>query len=164
MAFGTGTINSIGGAVQDLFAADAHRTKAKGLRIEAENYEEASGFAKQNAQFVETSTAIKQAQLDRENYKALGGIQADVAGAGFAASGSALDILRDSASQGALMKAVASTQGLIQEEGYNVQARSYQNMSKAAEFAAQAEDTAAEASQWSAGFKGLAAVASIFLK
>jgi hypothetical protein len=164
MAFGTGTIANIGGAVQDLFGSEAHELKAKGLRLEAQNYDEAAGFATQNAGFARTSSEIKQAQLDRESYKALGGIQADVAGAGFAASGSALDILRDSASQGALMKAVASTQGLIQEEGYNVQAKSYQNMSQAAEFAAQAEDTAAEASTWSSVFKGAAAFTSLFLK
>lgn len=164
MAFGTGTIGNLGGAVQDLFGAEAHGLKAKGLRLEAENYGEAAGFAKQNAEFSRISTGIKLAQQDRETYKALGGITADVAGAGFAMSGSALDILRDSASQGALMRSVAEQQGLIQEEGYNVQARSYENMAKAAQFAAEAEDKAGEASLWSAGFKGAAAVASIFLK
>lgn len=162
MAFGAGTINSVGGAVQDIFGAEAHEIKAKGLRLEGENYKEAAGFATQNAEFSRISTGIKLAQQDRETYKALGGIQADVAGAGFAMSGSALDIMRDSASQGALMKAVAGEQGLIQEEGYNVQSRSYENMSRASEFAAQAEDTAATASLWSAGFKSLAAVTSIF--
>lgn len=164
MAFGTGTISNIGGAVQDLFGSEAHELKAKGLRLEGQNYDEAAGFARQNAQFAEISSGIKQAQLDRENYKALGGVQADVAGAGFSLSGSGIDILRDSAAQGALMKAVAGTQGLIQEEGYNVQASSYENMSKAAEFAAQAEDTAANASLWSSGFKFASAAASIFMK
>lgn len=164
MAFGPGTINSIGGAVQDLFSSSAHEKKAQGLRIEAENYDLASGFAKQNAEFSRISTGIKQAQLDRENFKMQGGIQADVAGAGFAMSGSALDILRDSASQGALTKAVAGEQGLIQEEGYNVQAKSYTNMGAAARLAASAEEDAASASLWSSGFKGAAAVASIFLK
>jgi hypothetical protein len=164
MAFGTGTISSIGGAVQDIFGSSAHEKKAQGLRLEAENYEAASGFAKQNADFARISTGIKLAQQDRETYKALGGIQAEVSGAGFAMSGSALDIMRDSASQGALMKAVAGEQGLIQEEGYNVQAKSYTNMSAAAKLAASAEDDAAEASLWSAAFKGANAVASIFLK
>lgn len=164
MAFGVGTIGSISGAVSDLFGSEAHELKAKGLRLEAENYDAASQFATRNAEFSRISTGIKLAQQDRETYKVLGGITADVAGAGFAASGSALDILRDSASQGALMKAVAGEQGLIQEEGYNVQAKSYTNMAQAARFAAEAEDTAAEASMWSAGFKGAAAVASIFMK
>lgn len=162
MAFGSGTINSIGGAVQDLFAADAHRSKAQGLRIEAGNYDRSSAFSEQSAQFTETSTAIKQTQLDRDIYKTLGGQEADVAGAGFAASGSALDILRDSASQGALTKAVGSLQGLITEEGYEVQAKNYTAMGEAARLAANAEDKAAEGAEWSSAFKGIAAITSIF--
>jgi hypothetical protein len=167
MAVGTDTINSIGGAVSDLFAADAHRSRAQGLRIEGQDYDLASGFATQNEKFTETSTAIKQAQLDRSIYQTMGGQQADVAGAGFASSGSAIDLLRDSASQGALTKAVGEQQGLITEEGYNVQAQTYTNMGNAARIAAGAEDEAATASDWGAAFKGAAAVASvasIFLK
>lgn len=163
MAFGAGTITSISGAVSDLFAADAHRSKAEGDRIEAKNYDLASTLATQNEKFTETSTAIKQAQLDRENFKVLGGQQADIAGAGFAASGSALDLMRDSASQGALTKAVAGEQGLITEAGYNQQAESYTNMGVAARMAADAEDKAATGAEWTAGIKGVAAVASIFL-
>lgn len=162
MAFGAGTINSISGAVQDLFAADAHKSKAQGLRIEAGNYDRSSDYAEQNAQFTETSTAIKQSQLDRDIYKTLGGIQADVAGGGFSMSGSALDIMRDSASQGALTKAVGGLQGLITEEGYQVQAKNYAEMGKAAMIAAEAEDKAAEGAVWSAAFKGAAAITSIF--
>jgi len=164
MALGVGTINSISGAVQDIFASGAHETKAKGLRIEADNYDLASGYADKNAKFTETSTAIKQAQLDRELYRTIGGQAADIAGAGFAASGSALDIMRDSASQGALTKAVGSLQGLITEEGYKVQSETYTNMGKAARMAADAEDDAATGALVSGGFKAAAAVASIFFK
>jgi hypothetical protein len=164
MAFGTGTINSLGGAVQDLFAADAHRAKATGLRIEAGNYERSSEYAEKNARFTETSTEIKQAQLDRDIFKTLGGIDADVAGAGFAMSGSALDIMRDSAAQGALTKAVGGLQGLITEEGYTVQAKNYADMGKAAMLAAEAEEDAATGAQWSMAFKAASAVTSIFLK
>lgn len=160
MAFGVGTINSIGGAVNDLFAADAHQSKAKGLRIEADNYDIASDYAEKNQKFVETSTAIKQAQMDREIYKTIGGQQADIAGAGFAASGSALDLMRESAQQGALTKAVGAQQGLITEEGYKVQAQTYTNMGVASRMAADAEDEAATGAYWSAGFKGAAAIAS----
>ena len=162
MAFGSGTISSIGGAVSDLFAADAHRSKAAGDRIEAQNYGLASTLATQNEKFAETSTAIKQAQLDRENAKMLGGQQADVAAAGFAASGSALDLMRDSAAQGALTKAVGAEQGLITEAGYTEQATSYDNMQRAALMAASAEDKAATGAEITAGIKGVAAVASLF--
>jgi hypothetical protein len=91
----------------------------------------------------------------------LGETRADVAGAGFPESGSALDILRESASQGALSKAVLGEQGLIQEEGYREQAASYRTMADAAGMAAKAEDSASEGAYWSAGIKGLAAVATL---
>jgi hypothetical protein len=162
MAFGAGTINSLGSAVSDLFAADAHRSKAVGLGIEATNYDEASQFATQNEKFTEQSTAIKQSQIDRSNYLTIGGQQADVAGAGFAASGSALDIMRDSAAQGALTKAVGAEQGLITEEGYKVQSDSYTNMAKAARVAQDAENHAAEGSDIASGFHAASAIASFF--
>jgi hypothetical protein len=162
MAIGAGTFSSIGGAVSDLFAASGQRTKAAGDRLEAQNYDLASALATQNEKFTETSTAIKQAQIDRENYKMIGGQQADVAGAGFEASGSALDLMRDSASQGALTKAVGEQQGLITEAGYTEQAQSYNTMSQAARMAADAEDKAAEGSTISGIIKGVAGVASLF--
>jgi hypothetical protein len=163
MAFGIGTINSAGGAVSDLFAAEGHKLKAQGLRLEAENYDRASAYSLKNEQFTELSTAIKQAQTDREIYKTLGGQQADIAEAGFAQSGSAIDIMRDSAAQGALMKAVGAEQGLITEEGYKVQAESYKNMGEASRLAASAEDNAATGSYIASGFHAAASVASFFL-
>lgn len=162
MAFGAGTFNAISGAVGDLFAADSNRAKAEGNRIQAENYDLASKLATQNADFTETSTAIKQTQLDRSIFQTIGGQQADVAGAGFAASGSALDILRDSASQGALTKAVAGQQGLITEAGYQQQATSFTNMASAARMAADAEDKAASGAGIVSAIKGVAAIASFF--
>lgn len=176
MAFGSATISDIGGAVSDLFASSADSSKAQGLRlkaqgdaIEGQNYDLASTLALQNEEFAKTSTAIKQAQNDRSIYQTIGGIKADVAGAGFASSGSSLDILRDSASQGALTKAVAGQQGLIQEAGYDEQAQSYQNLSKAAgiavqedNLAANAADKAAEGADWTAAIKGIAGVATLF--
>jgi hypothetical protein len=162
MAFGASTISGFAGAASDLFAASGHRSKAQGDLIEAQNYDLAAGLATQNEKFAETSTAIKEAQIDRENAKMIGGQAADVAGAGFAASGSALDLMRDSAAQGALTHAVAGEQGLIQEAGYTEQAQSYQNMSVAAHMAADAENTAATGSTITGILKGVAGMASLF--
>lgn len=162
MAFGQGTISGISGAVSDLFAADAHRAKAQGDRFEAQNYDLASALATQNEKFTETSTAIKQSQLDRENFKMLGGQAADVAGAGFAASGSALDLMRDSASQGALTKAVGAQQGLITEAGYKEQAESFTTMSQAARMAADAEEHAATGAMITGGLKAVGSIVSLF--
>jgi hypothetical protein len=177
MALSQTTFSDLGGAVSDLFASSADSTKAQGLRIKAqgdalegENYDEAAVLAKQNEQFTEQSTAIKLQQIDRSNYQTIGGQQADVAGAGFSASGSALDLMADSASQGALTKAVAGQQGLITEAGYTEQAQSYENMSKAAAFAVQGDNLAADAADKAATgstitgiLKGVAAVASVAL-
>ena len=60
-------------------------------------------------------------------------------GAGLAESGSALDLLRDSASQGALAKSVLVTQGQMTEAGYTEQANTYATMSAAAKTAAAGE-------------------------
>jgi hypothetical protein len=162
MAFGSSTFTNLSGAVGDLFAAEGHKIKAEGNRVEAENYDLASQFSLQNVEFTKTSTAIKTSQTERENTKMLGGVSADVAGAGFAASGSALDILHESAAQGALTKSVGEFQGLITEAGYEQQAKSYQNMAKAARMAADAEDTAALGATITGGIKGIASIATLF--
>lgn len=183
MAFGASTISDIGGAVSDIFAgfgASAQANlKAQGLDIQAqgdlaegENYDLAATLAGQNAQYTEASTAIKEAQLDRQNTLTLGGQKADVAAGGFAASGSSLDLMRDSASQGALTKAVAGQQGLIQQAGYEEQQQSYRTMSAAAKStAAGLENLATETEEagktseigdfLSGAVKGIAGIASL---
>ncbi len=153
----------IGGAVADLFAAKGAQFKAQGDLAEQQQYTEAAGFAEQNVAFTKQSTAIKEMQTEREIQKSLGQTRADVAGAGFAESGSSLDILRESASQGALAKSVLATQGLITEAGYQEQADSYRTMANAAGIAAQAEQTAATGDMIAGGIKAVVAIGSIAL-
>lgn len=162
MAFGSSTITDLGGAVSDLFGASSDKAKAQGDFIEAKDYTLASTLADQNEQFTETSTKIKEAQADRQLTMQIGGQRADVAGAGFAESGSALDLLRSSAQQGALNRAVLGQQGLIQEAGYKEQAQSYTNMSEAATIAGNAENKAAEGADIGAAFDVAAAITSVF--
>ena len=161
MALGQSTFSDLSGAVSDLFAAEGHKLRARGDEFEKQNYLLAGQLADQNAQFTEMSTAIKESQASRELFKSMGQTQADIAGAGFAESGSALDILRDSASQGALTKAVLGQQGLITEEGYKEQAQSYRNMASAADIAIQAEKTASTGSFLTGLVKGAAALATL---
>jgi hypothetical protein len=54
-----------------------------------------------------------------------------------------VDLLPDSAAQGALTKAVLGQQGLIEEAGYEEQAKSYALMAQASRMSADAEDKAA---------------------
>jgi hypothetical protein len=156
------TFTNAGGAVADLFAAVGDKAKAKYDFAEASNYGLASDLATQNEKFTETSTAIKEAQQSRESSMLLGGQQADVANAGFSESGSSLDLLRDSAAQGALTHAVLGQQGLITEAGYQEQAASYKTMQGAANDAGNAANQASTFADVTGVIKGVAAVASLF--
>lgn len=155
--FGSG---GFGGAVKDIFAGLAYGAAADGKRLEAGNYDAAAKFAGENATFTRTTTAVKEFQTNRNLQQAIGGAEADIAGAGFAQSGSALDILAGSMSQGALEKALVTQQGAITEEGYNVQQRAYTAMAASARIAADAADTAAIGSYISGGIKAITGFAS----
>jgi hypothetical protein len=155
------TFSDIGGVFSDLAAASGFKTKAAGLRVESEEYLQAAAFADLNEKYTEQSTAVQEAQASRSIEKTLGQQQADVAANNFEEAGSALDLLRDSATQGALQKAVLQQQGLITEAGYEQQAASYRLMSSAADMAAGAADRAAKGAQIDAYIKGAAAIVSV---
>lgn len=155
------SLGAAGAGVSDIFQGFAEQTKSKGDYLSAESYNEAANFANQEAAFTKQSTAITEFQQTRELTKSLGQTTADVAGAGFATAGSALDILRDSASQGALQKAVTSEQGLITEAGYKEEAASYENSANAAVMAGGAASKAATGDFIVGGLQGISAVAQM---
>ncbi len=163
MAIGQSTFSNLGGAVSDLFAADADRFKAQGAAFEKQNYDLAATLADQNAQYTEWTTNVKAQMADRTTYQALGSATAAIANSGLSTSGSALDILHESAANGALAKENATTQGNITEAGYQEQAQSYRNMSQAAQVAIEADNEAATGADISGAIKGIASIASIFL-
>jgi hypothetical protein len=144
MAISSGTISGISAGIGDIFAASADKSKAQFDLTEGQEYSEAAALAGQNEQFTQMSTAIKEAQQSRQIAMGEGATEAGVAGAGFAKSGSALDIMRSNAQQGALQQAVTGQQGLITEAGYQEQQASYTLMAGAANTAASAEETAAK--------------------
>jgi hypothetical protein len=170
MAFGGNTISDVSGGVSDIFGGSSKaaglRLKASGDLVEAGNYDLASTLAKQNEQFTEQSTAVKQMMANRQIYQGIGTETADIAGAGFSESGSALDLLRSSAQQGALQKQLIGQQGLITEAGYNEQATAYTNLAGYARMAASTEnsmaDTASTMGDITGGLKIAAGIASLF--
>jgi hypothetical protein len=171
MAFGMGTFSALGGAVDDIFkgqtTAKSLRIKAQGDLAEADNYDLAAQLAGENADFARQSRIIKEFQTQRDIYQGLGTTESDVAAGGFSMSGSALDIMRMGASQGALTKAVVTQQGLITEAGYREQKTALTNMSAAARWAASQEQDLAndsERNSWiTGGIKAVAGIASLFL-
>lgn len=147
------TFGAVGGAVKDIFDFFGSGERAKGNRLEAEGYDRAAGFADLNAEFTETSTNIKIAQQQRLEFQQLGTLNADVQGAGFQASGTAVDLLRMTHQQGELQKAVLQQQGLITEEGYRVQAQNYRDMASSSRHAADAQELGGVGSLIGAGLK-----------
>lgn len=119
--------------------AQGMRIKAGGDIAEAENYDLAAGLARENAGYTAASTRIQQYQQQRQLTQAIGGQRAAQAAGGGAAGGSSMDVMRDSAAQGALAKNVLGTQGQITEAGFEEQAKSYETMSRAGRVAAAAE-------------------------
>jgi hypothetical protein len=161
MAFGNATFSDAGAGVSDLFAGLGDQAKGAGDFAEAGNYNLAAEYASQEAAFAKQSNVIQQFQQSRQITKSLGETVADTAGAGFATSGSSMDILRDSASQGALSKAVLGEQGLIQVAGYREQEQSFENMADAAVAAGNAEGRAATGSFIAAGLQAGASIATL---
>lgn len=132
--FQTAAIDA-GGAVSALFGA-------RGARSSARSYSDAQRIAEENAQIARSATEIRDTQLKRTIFKTLGTQQAQVASAGFAASGSALDLARDSASQGAHARAINETQGAITVNSYLEQAGMFGGMADAARASAQGQGLA----------------------
>lgn len=143
----SGVFSGIGGAVQDLY-------NAQGDRAEATNYDDAEKFALQEADFTKSSTNIKEMQAQRQITQAIGGVEAGYAGSGLAMSGSAGDVLRESAQQGALTTAAIQYQGAETEQGFRDQATSYSIMADAAR-------GAAKGAQFGAVIQGISAIANL---
>lgn len=118
-------IQELGGAVGQLF-------NSEGASASAASYSGAAQLAEQNAQLAAASTRIQSSQVTRSVEQGIGTTQADVAGAGFTTSGSALDILQMDAQQGALANSLVNIQGAINENSYAAQAGAYQAEAKAA--------------------------------
>lgn len=170
MAFGSSTVSAFGGAVSDILGGQSQarglRLKAQGNEVEAENYDSASTLALQNAEFTRESTAVRLMQQQREAELGIGATRSDIAGAGFANSGSALDIMRSGVQQAALTQQILGRQGLITEAGYNEQAQSYTKLAGYARYAANEENSMADDAERNslitAGIKGATAIASLF--
>jgi len=119
--------------------AESLRTKAQGDLAEASNYDLASGLATENAAYTNISTRIQQSQALRQETQTIGSQRAGVAGAGFSSGGTALNLMRDSANQGALAQGVIGMQGAITEAGYKEQASSFDTMAAAGRATAASE-------------------------
>lgn len=129
--FATADFSKLGGAVSDLFGAAGDLSEASG-------YKKAEAIEKQNAGLAEVQNRVQMTQLNRQIFQAQGATAAEEGGAGFTAGGSAGDIMRSNASQGALSRQVLGLQGQINQNNFAQQAASFSQMATTAEGAAAA--------------------------
>ncbi len=103
-----GAAGGMFGAVSDIFGGYA---ASQGSKMSATQYGRA-------AQVTKEQTSIEELAARRQIYQTQGSAQAAVAGNGFQLGGSALDVLRSNAQQGALTQGAISLQGAAQEQSY----------------------------------------------
>jgi hypothetical protein len=144
-----------GGAVTALFGA-------AGSTAAADSYDEAERIARQNAVIASQATRVKDIQIQRSIFKTLGQQQADVSGAGFAASGTALDLLRSSASEGAMTKAINEEQGAITVNAYEEQATQFAGMAASARASAKGQGLGGLLQAGGAAYNVYGGISSLF--
>lgn len=115
----TGDIGNLRGlAASNAANAAASTTQSEGYLREAEAYENVGAIAKENATIEGVSGNIKQLQLGRAVQRTLGSQRAAVASAGFASSGSSLDVMKSSIQEGYLADQLIRSQTAVTQGGY----------------------------------------------
>lgn len=155
-----GGFSGLGGAVSMLYSGEGAGIQAGYERKAASTLRKSADMARAAGDISAESTRIKTLQANRQIAGVIGGQQADVAGAGFSASGSALDLLADSQRQGDLTKYLLEKQGEIDTNQFEQQAMAYEASATTQEGAAEAHDKQAESSGISAAISGIAGLAS----
>jgi hypothetical protein len=135
----------LGGAVSSLFGAKAAKAQGK-------SYNEASTIALENVGITRSATALKELTEGLDITRARGAQRAQIGGAGFAESGTALDLLAASATRGALTKAMTEEQGAITANSYAEQAGLYKGLADSANASATGQTLGGILSLASAGF------------
>jgi hypothetical protein len=129
-----------GNAASDLFSGfatyEGDETKAEGLETEATNDTAAAALATQDAEVASENLGVQEYQEERALSKAQGTTESEYAAGGFQTSGTAVDVLRSNAQEGAMQEAVTNIQGQSTIEGYQEQATAYENLASYASSAA----------------------------
>ena len=133
----------LGQAAQDLYAAQGETLEATGSTEEESQFTTAAAIAGQNARLAAAAGGVTEAQQNLAINKTIGAQQAGVAGAGFANSGTNLNLLRASKQQGALTTQLTQTQTEMEQGGYLQQQSAATAEATAAGTAAQVQTNAA---------------------
>lgn len=154
----TGAFSSAGGAVDSFFGSKASAATAAGARAAAAGLRAAAGIAQNNLGIEEQSIGIKQLSASRSIFQTDSSMRANIAGNGFAEAGSAMDLLKDSATQGDLQHSLVSQQGEIDLNSIKTQVLSLNTQADQQDAAAAA---ASNGSMISGVIKGVTAAAQL---
>lgn len=148
------TITGFTGAVADL-------STAGGYDAEKRAYLKAASLADLNKTLQASSTEIQVAATQRALSKVQGAASAEIGASGLAESGSAADVIRSNAQQGAIQTQLLREQGAIAETGYEAQSASYTGLAHQAGAAASAARSSAAGSAGKGILGVLSTVATI---
>ncbi len=157
------TVSSVLGlqstAVTDAANATAATTSAAGYAAEGDAYQTAADIAGQNATVAGIAGTVKGLQEQRATNVTLGAQRAGVAAAGFAASGSSLDLLRSSMQQGYVTQQLNDIQTTLTKGGY-IEEQAASNAEQVAARSTSATATATAAADTTAANMARATAAS----
>ena len=119
------TFTDLGGSISSLFSG-------MGELAAASAYTQASQLNQSNAAISQASGQLNAQLATRNAYQTMSTTQASTEATGFTLSGSAGDILREQAQQGALAKSVALSQGELQSQSFAAQAAAEQGQAASA--------------------------------
>lgn len=143
----SGLVNALYGedatSVQAAGQQAALTTEAAGSTAEAGEYGQAAAGATNNAEIATLSGQLQQYQNTRTLMNTLGTQAADVSGAGFQNSGTALNLARSSLQQGVLQNQVLGLNAELESGGYLEQASASQAEQQGALAAAATESSEA---------------------
>ncbi len=125
LALALGAVGLVGGLVKGIFGK-------KGADASAAAFAKNAQMSRENANIVRAGTALDMERLARAGAKAAGSISAGAGASGLKTSGSALDVLRESATQNALDRQLRGYQGALEARGYEQQAISQDAQAKGA--------------------------------
>lgn len=154
-------LNDFGAAASLFGSSAASSASVPGYLAEASGYDTASATAISSGRLTGVATDIQKAQTQRQIFQVIGGARADVAGAGLAEKGSALDVIRSSREQGELQLRMIDTQGSIQQGAFAQQAAAYNAEASAARGNAAGAQASATASKTGGFLKTVGAIAGI---
>jgi len=157
--FNTGVTDSAG-AVGSLFSAVGSFEAADMSKASAAMYSQAAAEEGQDISLQELTDNVKNTQALRQTTMALGTVQSDIAGTGSANSGSALDILRDSAMQGQLQRSTVGLQNQVNINDMTEKVNEYQTEASNAEKTASSQTLAGFGGLFSGAIKGAGAAAA----